>query len=60
MNLIGEHGQYVLAHNSLGWKLLEERRAEMKARIMYKTVNKLAPSRLCDLFQNVSELMIIM
>ena len=41
MNLIGEHGQSVLAHNSLGWKLLEERRAEMKARIMYKTVNKL-------------------
>ncbi len=27
----------------------------MKARIMYKTVNKLAPSRLCDLFQNVNE-----
>ena len=28
----------------------------MKARIMYKTVNKLSPSRLCDLFQNVSEI----
>ena len=28
----------------------------MKARIMYKTVNKLAPSRLCDLFQNVNKI----
>ena len=28
----------------------------MKARIIYKTVNKLTPSRLCDLFQNVSEI----
>ena len=24
----------------------------MKARIMYKTVNQLAPQRLCDIFQN--------
>ena len=57
MNLNNEHGQSALARalNSLGWKLLEERRVEMKARIMYKTVNKLAPSRLCDLFQNVNE-----
>lgn len=56
MNLKNEHGQSALARNSLGWKLLEERRAEMKARIMYKTVNKLAPSRLCDLFQNVKQI----
>ena len=29
----------------------------MKAGIMYKTdVEKLAPSRLCDLFQNISEI----
>ena len=53
MNLKNEHGQSVLARNSLGWKSLEERRVEMKARIMYKTVNMLAPSKLCDLFQNV-------
>ena len=37
------------------WELLEKRRVEMKAR-MYKTVNKLAPSRLCDLFQNVNKI----
>ena len=53
LNLKNEHGQSVLARNSLGWKSLEERRVEMKARIMYKTVNMLAPSKLCDLFQNV-------
>lgn len=28
----------------------------MKARIMYKTVKKLGPSRLCDLFQNVKQI----
>ena len=56
MNLKNEHGQSVLARNSLGWKSLEERRVEMKARIMYKTVNMLAPSRLCDLFQNVNQI----
>ncbi len=55
MNLNNEHGQSALALKSLGWKLLEERRVEMKARMMYKTVNKLAPTRLCDLFQNVNE-----
>ena len=56
MNLKNEHGHSVLARNSLGWELLEKRRVEMKARIMYKTVNKLAPSRLCDLFQNVNKI----
>ena len=56
MNLKNEHGQSALALKSLGWKLLEERRVEMKARMMYKTVNKLAPSGLCDLFQNVYEI----
>ena len=56
MNLKNEHGQSVLARNSLGWKSLEERRVEMKARIMNKTVNMLAPNRLCDLFQNVNKI----
>ena len=56
MNLKNEHGHSVLARNSLGWELLEKRRVEMKARIMYKTVNKLAPSGLCDLFQNVNKI----
>ena len=45
-----------IARNSLGWKSLEERRVEMKARIMYKIVNMLAPSRLCDLFENVNKI----
>ena len=56
MNLKNEHGQSVLARNSLGWKSFEEHRVEMKARNMYKTVNMLATSRLCDLFQNVNKI----
>ena len=56
MNLKNEHNHFILARNSLGWGLLEKRRVEMKARIMYKTVNKLAPSRLRDLFQNVNKI----
>ncbi len=40
MNLNNEHGQSALALKSLGWKLLEERRVEMKARMMYKTVSQ--------------------
>ena len=56
MNLKNKHGHSVLARNSLGWELLEKRRVEMIARIMYKTVNKLAPSRPCDLFQNVCKI----
>ena len=55
-NLKHEHGHSVLAHNSLGWEFLEKRIVEMKARIMYKTVNKLAPSKLCNLFQNVNKI----
>ena len=52
MNLKNERGHSVLARNSLGWELLEKRRVEMKARIMYK----LAPSRLCDLLENVNKI----
>ena len=43
MNLKNEHGHFVLARNSLGWELLEKRRAEMKTRIMYRPVA--APAR---------------
>jgi hypothetical protein len=50
MNLKNEHGQSVLARKSLGWVTLEERRAQMKTRLMYKTVNGLAPQRLCEVF----------
>ena len=54
MNLKNEHGQSILARKSLGWVTLEERRAQMKARLMYKTVNGLAPQRLCEAFQNLN------
>jgi hypothetical protein len=50
MNFKNESGQSLLARNSLGW--IEERRAQMKARLMYKSINKLAPQRLSNLFQN--------
>ena len=35
---------------------LEERRAQLKAKLMFKTVNGLAPQRLCDIFKNVDEI----
>ncbi len=54
MNLSNEHGQSILARNCLGWTTLEERRAEMKAKLMYKTMNTLAPQRLPNIFQNSS------
>ena len=50
MNFKNEHGQSILARASLGWTSLEERRTVMKARLMYKTVNQLAPQRLCNIF----------
>ena len=46
-----ESGQSLLARNSLGWITLEERRAQMKARLMYKSINKLAPQRLSNFFK---------
>ena len=51
MNFKNERGQSVLARTSLGWTSLEECRTVMKARNMYKTVNQLAPQRLCNIFQ---------
>ena len=51
MNFKNEHGQSILARTSLGWTSLEEGRALMKAKLMYKTVNQLAPQRLCNIFQ---------
>ena len=52
MNFKNESGQSLLARNSLGWITLEERRAQMKARLVYKSINKLAPQRLSNFFQN--------
>jgi hypothetical protein len=46
----------ILACNAIGWISLDERRAQIKARIMYKTFNQLAPQRLCDIFQSHIEL----
>ena len=51
MNIRNEHGQSILARTSLGWTSPEERRAVMKAKLMYKTVNQLAPQGQCDIFQ---------
>ena len=51
MNFKNEYGQSVLARTSLSWTSLDERRAIMKSRLMYKTVNQLAPLRLCNIFQ---------
>ena len=51
MNFENEHGQSILARTALGWTSLEERRALMMAKIMYKTVNQLAPQKLCNIFQ---------
>ena len=51
MNFKHEHGQSILARTSLGWTSLKERRAVTKAELMYKTINHLAPKRLCNMFQ---------
>ena len=56
MGLKNEHGQSAIALKSLGWMTLEERRAQLKAKQMFKTVNGLAPQRLCDIFKNVDEI----
>ena len=42
----------ILARSSLGWTNFEERRAQIKAKLMYKSINNLAPERLSNLFQN--------
>ncbi len=54
MNYKNESGQSLLARNALGWINFEERRAQMKARLMYKSIKNLAPERLSNLFQNSS------
>ena len=56
MGLKNEHGQSTIALKSLGWMTLEERRAQLKAKLMFKIVNGLALQRLCDIFKNVDEI----
>ena len=51
MNFKNESGQSLLARNSLGWINLEEHRVHIKAKLMYKSINNLAPERLSNLFQ---------
>ena len=52
MNFKNESGQSLLARNSLDWINLEERRARIKAKLMYKSINNLASERLSNPFQN--------
>ncbi len=42
---------YILARTALDWTFFEERGALMKSKLMYKTVNQLAPQKLCNIFQ---------
>ena len=56
MNLKNEHGQSVIARKSLCWITLKERKTQMKAKLMYKTLNGFAPQRLCEIFKNVNEI----
>ena len=56
MGLENKHGQSAIALKSLGWTILEERRAQLKGKLMFKTVNGLAPQRLCDIFNNADEI----
>ena len=54
MNFKDEPGQSQMALDQLGWISLEERRKHIMARLMFKVVNNLAPSRDEDLI-NVPE-----
>ena len=52
MNFKDEPGQSQMALDQLGWISLEERRKHIMARLMFKVVNNLAPSRISSIFQN--------
>lgn len=46
-----------LARKSLGWMTLEVRRAQMKAKLMYKkTLYVPFSQRLCEILKNVNEI----
>ena len=59
MNFKNEHGQSILAGTAFGWTSLEERRALMIAKLIYKTVNQLAPQRLYNIFHYSPILLIV-
>ena len=50
MNCKNEHGQSSLALGLLGWKTLEEQRAQSTARLMYKVLHNMAPTKLNEIF----------
>ena len=50
MNYKNEHGQSSLALGLLGWKTLEEQRAQSTARLMYKVLHNMAPTKLNEIF----------
>jgi hypothetical protein len=52
VNFKDEPGQSQLALDQLGWLCLEERRKHIMARLMFKVVNNLAPSRFSSMFQH--------
>ena len=56
MNLKNEQYQSIIARKSSGWITLKERRTQMKAKLIYKTVNSLSSQRLCEILKNVSEI----
>ena len=45
------HGQSSLALGLLGWKTLEQQRAQIKARLMYKAFHNMVPIKLTEIFQ---------
>ena len=59
MGLKNEHGQSAIALKSLGWMTLEERRAQLKAKLMFKTVNGLAPQDYAIFLKMLTKFIII-
>ena len=52
MNFKDVSGQSLLARNLLDYTNLEERRAQIKAKLMYKSINNIAPERLSNVFRH--------
>ena len=50
MNCKNEHGQSSLALGLLGWKTLEEQVAQSTARLMYKVLHNMAPTKFNKIF----------
>ena len=50
MNCRNESGQSEIAMQALGWISLPEQRAKKKAKVMFKILHCLAPTRLSNIF----------